>query len=49
MSSKNLQIQLHDFLNHLMICSTKSIKFFVAVAILNRAKTDGCCWVLPQR
>jgi hypothetical protein len=24
---KGLQLQLHDFLEHLMICSTNSIKF----------------------
>jgi hypothetical protein len=49
MSSKELQLQLHDFLEHLITCSTNSTKFSRAVAILNRAKTDGCFCVLPPR
>jgi hypothetical protein len=38
MSSKGLQLQLHDFLEHLMTCSTNSTKFSGARATPNRAK-----------
>jgi hypothetical protein len=37
MSSKSLQLQLCDFLEHLMTCSTNSTKFHGAGAIPNRA------------
>jgi hypothetical protein len=37
MSSKSLQLQLHDFLEHLMTYSTNSTKFPGAGAIPNRA------------
>jgi hypothetical protein len=38
MSSKGLQLQLHDFWEHLMTCSTNSTKFSGARATQNRAK-----------
>jgi hypothetical protein len=37
MSFKGLQLQLHDFLEHLMTCSTNSTKFVGAGAIPNKA------------
>jgi hypothetical protein len=37
MSSKGLQLRLHDFLEHLMICSINSTKFYGAGTIPNMA------------
>jgi hypothetical protein len=37
MSSKGLQLQLHDFLEHLMTCFTNSTKFSRAGAVPNSA------------
>jgi hypothetical protein len=43
MSSRDLQLQLHDFLEHLMICSTNSTKFFRTGAVPNRALDAYAC------
>jgi hypothetical protein len=41
-SFKSLQLQLYNFLEHLMICFTNSINFFEAGAILNRTYIGIC-------
>jgi hypothetical protein len=52
MSSKGSQLQLHDFLKHIMTCSTNSAKFSGAGAVPNRALVLASClvaWLLVIR